>query len=202
MKLAMVAMIAVAGLGSSGCTPDWATDNETPFILEIADITNAQGELPILADVSFPVVNDEALVSINVFRKNNNPDLSTSPVEHVYLKRYEVRYFRTDGHSVEGVDVPHRITGALNSIRLHTPTDTGEIEVEAVITAVRQQAKLEPPLLNLRGGNVSTTGNFLLPGQAIITTVAEITVYARQITTGEPLSATGRFQVTFADFGD
>lgn len=205
-------ILGIVGFAAAmtGCVPDWARENETGLIMEIAGITGfAGGEQGgtegaiLMSDVATggTAFNDDAVVLVNVYRKNPTV-AATSALEHVRLESYEVRYFRTDGHSVEGVDVPHRITGALNSVLFHTPTETGEIEAEAVITVVRQQAKLEPPLLNLRGGSVSSTANFLLPGQAIITTVAEIKVFARQVTTGEPLTATGRMQVTFADFGD
>ena len=205
-------LLGIFGLAASmvGCVPDWARENETGLIMEIAGITTfaggqeggTEGDI-LMSDVvtDGTAFNDDAVLLVNLYRKNPTV-AATSALEHVRLESYQVRYFRTDGHSVEGVDVPHRITGALNSVRFHTPTETGEIEVDAVITVVRQQAKLEPPLLNLRGVSVSPTANFLIPGQAIITTVAEVTVFARQITTGEPLSATGQFQVTFADFGD
>ncbi len=205
-------ILGIVGFAAAmaGCVPDWARNNETGIIMEIAGITGFAGgqnggtEGAILfSDVRTggTAFNDDAVVLVNIYRKNPTVS-STSALEHIRLESYQVRYFRTDGHSVEGVDVPHRITGALNSIRLHTPTDTGEIEAEAVITVVRQQAKLEAPLLNLVGFLPASTRNFLVPGQGIITTVAEITVYARQVTTGEPLSATGTIQVTFADFGD
>ena len=194
----------------TGCVPDWADENETGLLMEIAGISGlaggesggAEGNI-LMSDVvtEGTAFNDDALVVVNIYRKNPTVT-ATSALEHVRLESYQVRYFRTDGQNVEGVDVPHRITGALNSLRFHTPTAEGEIAVDAIITIVRQQAKLEPPLLNLRGGTVSNAGNFLVPGQAIITTVAEITIFARQITTGEALSASGRFQVTFADFGD
>jgi hypothetical protein len=210
MKSLQILGIVGFAAAMTGCVPDWARDNETGIIMEIAGITGfAGGEAGgtegaiLMSDVvtNGTAFNDDAVVLVNIYRKNPTV-AATSALEHVRLESYEVRYFRTDGHSVEGVDVPHRITGALNSVRLHTPTQTGEIEAEAVITVVRQQAKLEPPLINLIGGNRSITGSLLLPGQAIITTVAEITIYAREVTTREPLSATGRFQVTFADFGD
>ena len=205
-------LLGIVGVAASmtGCVPDWARENETGIIMEIASIQGFAGGAEggtasaiLMSDVSTggSAFNDDAVVLVNVYRKNPSVE-STSALEHVRLESYQVRYFRTDGHSVEGIDVPHRITGPLNSVRLHTPTGTGELEAEAIITVVRQQAKLEPPLLNLVGGTRTNAGNFLLPGQAMITTVAEITIYARQVTTGEPLSATGRFQVTFADFGD
>jgi hypothetical protein len=68
---------------------------------------------------------------------------------------------------------------------------------------VRHTAKREPPLINLIDSDLTPViRGVFLTGEGIITTVAEITIYARQVTTGEPLSATGRFQVTFADFVD
>ena len=202
-------MLGIVGLAVSmvGCVPDWARENETGILMEIAGIEGRPGVEGIddgsilMSDVT-PVFNDDALVTVNVYRKN--PTVSaTSPLEHVRLESYQVRFLRSDGHNVEGVDVPHRITGPLTSVRFHPPTDTGEVEAEVVITVVRHQAKVEPPLINLRDFLVSsTTGLPLLSGQGIITTIAEITVYARQVTTGEPLSATGRFQVTFANFAN
>jgi hypothetical protein len=203
-------LLAVAGFAVSmaGCVPDWASENETGLIMEIAGIrgvaggagTGTEGAI-LFSDVS-QWINDDAIVTVNVYRKNPTVT-STSALEHVRLESYEVRYFRTDGHSVEGLDVPHRITGPLNSIRFHTPTETGEIETDAVINIVRHTAKREAPLINLIDSDLFPNGrSLLLTGNGIITTVAEITVYARQVTTGEPLSATGSFQVAFADFVD
>jgi hypothetical protein len=194
--------LAVAA-ASAGCTPDWATSNETPFILEIARIAGPGGATPFLSDVSFPVTNDEAQVTVNVFRKNNTPDMSTSPVEHVYLTRYEVRYFRTDGRDVEGVDVPFRVTGPLGNLRFHTasPGGGGEVEQTINLTLVRQQAKLESPLANLRGGTLTDTGASQLPNAAVLTLIAEVTIFGETVQ-GKGLKATGNVQVTFADFPD
>jgi hypothetical protein len=201
--LKVLGVVALAAV-SFGCVPEWARDNETGIYMEIAGITGFAGgegegtEQDVLrSDVvtDGSVFNDDAVITVNVYRKNPTVE-STSALEHVRLESYQVRYFRSDGHNVEGVDVPHRITGPLNSLRFHTPTGTDELEVDAVITLVRHQAKLEAPLINLRFTSPH------LSGQGLITAVAEITVFARQITTGESLTATGRMQVTFADFAD
>lgn len=194
------ALLSVA-LATPSCVPGWATDNESPFILEIAQITGPNGTTPFLSDVSFPVANDEATVTVNVFRKNNNPNMSVSPVEHLYLERYEVRYLRSDGRDVEGVDVPYRITGPLGNLRFHTASPSEEIEQTISITLVRHQAKLEPPLANLRGGTATDTGAFQLPNGAVLTTIAEITIFGRTLQ-GAALKAVGNVQVTFADFPD
>jgi hypothetical protein len=202
-------ILGIVGFAASmtGCVPDWARENETGILMEVAGIQGApgaQGQTAgdvLFSDVS-QWVNDDAVVTVNVYRKNPQVN-ATSALEHVRLESYQVRYFRSDGHSVEGVDVPHRITGPLPSVRFHTPTSTTEIELETTINVVRHTAKREPPLINLIDTDLFPNGrSTFLTGVGIITTVAEITVFARQITTGEPLSATGRFQVTFADFAD
>jgi hypothetical protein len=186
MKLGMV--IGLGALALAGCTPSFITDNSSSMVLEISGINDGAAiQSDVLTDGI--VVNDDAEVSVNLFRKNPSVT-STSALEHVYLESYDVRYFRTDGKDIEGVDVPYRISGPLGNVRFHTPTSTGENELTVPITIVRQAAKLEPPLRNLRAGG----------GQLIITAIAEISVYARQID-GETLKATGRVQVTFADFG-
>jgi hypothetical protein len=206
-------ILGIVGFAATmtGCVPDWAQENETGLLMTIANITATAGAAggggagePILRSDVDPDFNDDAIVTVSLFRKNPTVAVAT-PLEDVQLQSYEVRYFRTDGHSVEGLDVPHRITGPLNSVLVHAPTGTGESEADAVITIVRHQAKHEPPLSNLigiLGNSVGGEGSLIVPGQGLITTVAEITVYARQVTTGEALRATGRLQVTFGDFAD
>lgn len=190
----VLALLVVAGLPLFGCTPDFITNNSASVFMEIASIEAASGSSvggEIRSDVvsdEGSVFNDDANVTVNIFRKNPSVS-STSPLEHTYMDSYEVRYTRVDGHNVEGVDVPFHITGPLGNARVHTPTDTGELEIELPITIVRHAAKLEPPLRNLRKGG----------GLDLITTVAEVTIYGRQIN-GQALKATGRVQVTFSDF--
>ena len=199
MKIRHMAVVGALALVSGACVPDWAKNNDAPYILEIASITNADGTTPIRSDVSFPVVNDNAQVTVNIFRKNNNPDLSTSAVEHAYLKRYEVRYHRTDGRETEGVDVPHRISGALGNLRFHTPGAGGETELTVIIPIVRQSAKIEPPLKNLQGGVLGDTDLGVLPQGAVLTLIAEITIHGETVQ-GRAMEAKGFVDVIFADF--
>jgi hypothetical protein len=206
MKRAAAFMVAAAmALSSGGCVPEWAQQNSSPYIMEIASITNADGALPITSDVNNAETggfeNDNAIVTVNLFRKNNNADLATTAVEHVYLERYEVRYFRTDGHNTEGQDVPYRVTGPMGNLRFHTVAAGEEVEAEAIITIVRHQAKLEPPLRNLRIPRAGDSGSVLVPQQAIFTAIAEITIHGRTVQ-GDALQAVGRVPVTFGDFAD
>ncbi len=174
----------------TGCVPDWARENETNLLMAITDI----GE--IRSDVS-SFTNDVGDVSIMIYRKNPTVGAST-PLEDVRLERYEVRFLRSDGANVEGLDVPVRHSGPLNEI-LHAPSDIAEATVTVQIPIVREQAKREPPLRNLIGV-FTDQPNGPLTGAGVITTIAEITVHARQITTGEGLTASARTRVVFADF--
>lgn len=193
------AVTGVVGLSSGGCVPEWAQQNSSPYILEISNIS----PLHVFSDVQVgagTIANDDVQVSINAFRKNNNTDLNTSPVQHMYLERYEVRYFRTDGRNQEGIDVPYRITGPLGNVRFHTITQS-ELEITLPITIVRHQAKLEPPLRNLRFVAGTDTGTEQDGGAVVMTTIAEITVHARTVQ-GDALVAKGNVQVSFSNFAD
>ena len=197
------AAVLLAATSFAGCTPEWATQNAAPFILEIGGIN---GGATLNSDVGFPITNDDVVVEVNFLRKNNNPGLNTSPVEHVYLESYEVRYFRTDGRNQEGVDVPFRFTGALGNVRLHVPEPGGETAATVSLTVVRHQAKTEPPLRNLQldpasplSPNGTGTAGPAFPGSVILTNVAEITIYGRTLQ-GHAMQAKGRVNLTFADF--
>jgi len=204
-SLKILGVVAFAA-SMTGCVPDWARENETGLLMVIAGITGSPGSTGqeegdiLFSDVS-QWINDDAIITVNLFRKNPTV-ATTTPLEDVRLESYQVRYFRTDGHSVEGVDVPHRITGPLNSVLLRAPDTTGEETAEVVINVVRHTAKREAPLINMIGLLPVISGSVIVPGQGLMTTVAEITIYGRQVTSGDPLSATGRFQVAFADFAD
>jgi hypothetical protein len=202
MKLkASVALLAA--VVAAGCTPDWARQNDSPFVMRVAEIVGTpggEGEAGAIlhSDICCAIFNDSATVTVELFRKNVN--LTSSPIEDVTLTRYEVVYTRTDGHNIEGVDVPYRITGPL-SVRMHSPTTIGETTAEVIIDVVRHQAKLEPPLVNLRNNaNPQLTAGPQSGGEVIITTIAHITVFG-ETTNGRSLSASGDLQVTFADFG-
>ena len=153
-----------------------------PVLLKIARITTDTGSDVFLSDVGIPITNDNATIVVNVFRKNNQVSLGVSPVEHLYLERYDVRYIRSDGRNQEGVDVPYRISGPLGNVRFHTagPGGDGEQEAEVSIILVRHQAKAEPPLRNLQGqllngGVVGDSGLPIFPGAGVLTVIAEVT---------------------------
>ena len=61
----------------------------------------------------------------------------------ILVKSYRIYFTRDDGHNTEGLHIPYEITGQLGRI-----IDVNASETIA-ITAIRHQAKLEPPLVDL-----------------------------------------------------
>lgn len=107
-----------------------------------------------------------------------------SSANFITVNRYRVNYIRTDGRNTPGVDVPYGFDSAI------TATVTADV-ITAGLTLVRIQAKQEAPLMPLvaRGGALA------------ISTIAEVTFYGTD-QSGREVSATGRIDVTFADWGD
>jgi hypothetical protein len=102
-------------------------------------------------------------------------------VNAITLTQYHVKFTRSDGRNVQGVDVPYEFDGGLGI------TVSGSASVP--FTLVRNQAKLEAPLRAL-------TQNF-----QVISTIAEVTIYGHD-QNGREVTVTGRIDVAFANFGD
>ena len=192
-------LVAVAtGLGSYGCTPDWATQDNSPVRLFIVTIN---GGAPLRSDVwdeaTATVASD--IVTVSLANRAKNPAVPTPNIpDALFVERYEIKYIRSDGRGVEGVDVPFAISGAV-TFGLDV-ADAGTIDLP--IEAVRAQAKLESPLRNLRRtpNSIGTENPDPFGGGALVLTVfAEITVHART-PAGQVTQATGRFQIDFADY--
>jgi hypothetical protein len=193
MRLGLAAAVAL-GLGLAGCSPSYVTGNSSVVNLIVAainggshmdsdvrdgsDTTTGPGGTP-----SLFICPDVVKVDVAVRNKNPNGPVPAVP-SAVMLTSYEVRYFRTDGRGTEGLDVPYRITGNLSLTIDVASTGTSSVSLEVV----RRQAKLEPPL--------STIGQ-----TAVLTAMAQVTLYGRTVS-GDSVSATGTFQIDFADFGD
>jgi hypothetical protein len=194
----LLCLLMAAALVSFACTADFATQSEADVILTITKIIgNPGGGLEdgdfLLSDVT-PIFNDNATLDFLSIPKNAN-DVVIGNFNDVFLERYEVRFFRTDGHNTEGVDVPYRFTGAMATmVPVNLPTS-------AAVIVVRHSAKEEPPLRNLAFLPQVNVNNGVGGGEGIIHAIAEITVHGRTIS-GRAVTATGRLSVTFADFAD
>ena len=183
-KLGGLGALALAAL-VTGCAPDYVTDSAASVNLIIASINGgAQLDSDVRngAESTF-VCEDEVEVAVAVRNKNPNGPVPGVP-SAVLLKSYEVRYFRTDGRGTEGVDVPYRITGNLAFAVDVAVSGTSNFPLEVV----RRQAKVEPPLSSINQA-------------ALLTVMAEVTLYGETVS-GQKVSATGRMQIDFADYGD
>jgi hypothetical protein len=179
--LAVMMALALTACG----TADYVTDSQASVLLIIASINEgAQLDSDVRnGEFSTFVCEDEVPVEVAV--RNKNPNAPTPRIPGaVLLNRYNVHYFRSDGHNVEGVDVPYQISGTLSAALDVATSGTNEIPIEVV----RRQAKLEPPLTNI----------FQV---ALLTVQAEITLYGETVA-GDKVSASGLLQIDFADYGD
>ncbi|HXK08041.1 MAG TPA: hypothetical protein VMT70_00210 [Vicinamibacteria bacterium] len=191
-RLGGVAALAVL-VGLSGCSPQYATDNSASVNLIIASINNgAKLDSDVLngtgtgtngqPDTTF-ICPDSVPVAVAVRNKNPNAPAPNVP-SAVVIQSYEVRYVRTDGRAVEGVDVPYRITGQMSfSVDVAT-SGTSSFPLEVV----RRQAKVEPPL-----SSIFQT--------AVLTVIAQVTLYGQTVS-GDRVTATGALQIDFGDFFD
>jgi hypothetical protein len=82
------------------------------------------------------------------------------------------------------VDVPYRITGNVTFAVDVANSGTSVLPLEVV----RRQAKVEPPLSSIYQATV-------------LTAMAEVTLYGETIV-GDRVTASGRLQIDFADYGD
>jgi hypothetical protein len=182
-----ITMVAALALSVGACTADYVQENNAAVLFRVADVNLGAA---LRSDVS-NVAADSAPVTLAVRNKNPNAGVPVPSVQSaVFVERYEIRYYRSDGRNVEGVDVPYKISGNLTTV-VDVATSGG---VGVTLEVVRAQAKLEPPLRNLR----SVSGDF--GGSALILTCfAEITVHGRT-TAGQAVQADGRLQIDFADW--
>jgi hypothetical protein len=176
----------------SGCSAGYATANNSTVLLIIASIN---GGSPLSSDVftKGSVVANNVELAIAVRFKNPNIETVPQIPSAVIIERYEVKYRRSDGRGVEGQDVPYSISGNINAGYDVKTSGTDPLTIEVV----RAQAKLEPPLRNLRGILPGTT----LGGAYIVTMFADITLHGRTIS-GQAVTATGSLQIDFADSGE
>jgi hypothetical protein len=130
------------------------------------------------------IFNDPGRVTFKLGLKDPGP--SSSPVtptqnNWITVTQYHVQYVRSDGHNIEGVDVPYAFDGGLAA--------TVSADTTVGFTLVRNQAKMEAPL-----GALATN-------PIVLSTIARVTFYGHD-QTGREVSATGNIDVTFANFGD
>ena len=182
----VIAVLVLGGLGLYGCSADYADEGTATRVLLITAVNggNVLDSDPRQATLTESTICPD-VVPVRVENHPKNPAAPTAGFrDDIVIERYEIRYFRSDGRGVEGVDVPFRISGNLAFEVVGGEATTFNLEV------VRRQAKIEPPIDQLVNGG----------GAFIVTMFAEITLHARTTTGQATNAATARLQIDFADF--
>lgn len=130
------------------------------------------------------VLEDNGRVVLRLALKDITSPTGPTTNNQITISRYRVEFRRTDGRNTPGVDVPHAFDGAIGV----TVTDQ---QTQAVFSLVRAQAKLEAPLMTLRGQG----------GALVISTIADVTFFGKD-QTGRDVTVTGSISVNFADWAD
>lgn len=186
-------LIAVALLSSCG---QQVREGQTSSYLVLTSLEGASGAKPdsLSSVVSSDVItvvkgvpttfSDPGSATFQLALKD--PGSSTSPNaptpnNYITLTQYHVQYKRSDGHNIEGVDVPYAFDGALTATVSNTTT--------VAFTLVRNQAKDEAPLKALAFNPI------------VLTTIAQVTFYGHD-QTGRQVSVSGNIEISFANYGD
>jgi hypothetical protein len=199
-RISAPALVSILLL-TAGCITKTATedDNSSNTIITVVSMTaGAAGATSTSGDDLFSdvcdngtttgcvAINDNAVVEMVGQVKDQTQPFSTS--NDVIFTRYRVTFVRADGRNVAGVDVPYPFDGAAN----FTVSADGTSSSRALVV-VRQQAKLEPPLRELRFDGAR------IGGALVLSTIAQIDFYGQDVA-GRPVKVTAYLNVTFGDF--
>jgi hypothetical protein len=181
-------LVVVSLIAASSACGEFTREGRSPVVLVVDSlfVNDDQGTLNSDVLTKGSTLNDMAEVEMRVILKDPGaPGVTVNPtlLNAVTITRYRVEYRRTDGRSVQGVDVPYAFDSAMT---ITVPSDgTGTTTFQLV----RHSAKEESPLRAL-------SSNF-----DIISTIAYVTFYGRD-QAGNDISATASIGIDFADFAD
>jgi len=153
-------------------------DNEVNFLQsDVVSVDTDTGALYITADSAKATLTAKSL--------EPEPALGTSTYSNILVTSYSVTYTRSDGKNREGIDVPYSFSGSISALV--------EIDASAEVSfiIVRESAKLEPPLINLRDGR----------GEGPLTIQAKIDFYGHDVANHQ-VKATGYLTIFFANYID
>jgi len=178
--------VSVAALLALTSCSDAIRTGQSPSYLILQSLSGGpQGTGVVQSDVisdTGSVLQDSGSATLQVSLKDPQGSTPTD-VNAITITQYHVEYTRTDGHNVQGVDVPFAFdSGVTQTI---PAGGTGTVP----FTLVRVQAKLEAPLKALVKGG----------GQNVISTIAHVTFYG-QDQNGRAVTVTGNIGVDFADW--
>jgi hypothetical protein len=177
--------VLFCALVATGCGN---TDGRSPTQLVLNSITGAEdsggGGTTLISDprVNGSMFADRAIATFSlIMRDQANPQ--PSDLSQVTITRYHVSYRRSDGQSIQGVDVPFAFDSAF------TVTVAAGGTAKALFDIVRVTAKDEAPLRAL-----TVNGD-------VIHAFADVTFYGQDLS-GNDVSVSGTVGITFANFVD
>ena len=153
-----VVALAALSLGSISCG-DVARSGRAPVYLTVELLQARAGSFTsgalsniLQSDVltNSTIFADGGLVTLGASLKDITSPTGPTTNNAVTIKRYRVRYRRTDGRNTQGVDVPWGFDGAITG----TLAAGGSLGLQFEL--VRHVAKEETPLIQLRGSPVGT----------------------------------------------
>jgi hypothetical protein len=192
VRLAALPVLVTGILAASGCSTAVRNGEGSSFLT----ITTLQGTAGTSGSPSAVLNSDVLNVDATTGRQSIASDggqvafqlqmkdvsgPAPSPNNAITITQYHVEYVRSDGHNVQGVDVPFAFDGSV-TITISDSGSTG-------FTLVRLQAKQEAPLAALAFGG----------GAKTISTIAKVTFFGHD-QTGRGVSVTGSIEVNFSDF--
>ena len=187
-------MLTLALAATSACGQMTSTGRSSSYLL-IDSLQAASGAKPdsfsttLQADVLTKggIYEDPGKITLRIALKDSGTGLlpnTPTATNRVTVTRYHVSFRRSDGRNTQGVDVPYAFDGGATGTFDSAGGSLGFV-------MVRAQAKLESPLLELRGGG----------GSLVISTLADVTFYG-QDQNGNQVAVTGTISVNFADWAD
>ena len=166
MRAATLLFVAgTAGL-VSGCSETVRTGQASSYLVlqRLEGASGAESGSPfqsvLRSDVQTKgtIFEDNGRVALSIAMKDVTNPTGPSANNAITLNRYRVEYRRTDGRNTPGEDVPYAFDGAMG-------VTVSDQSTSVIFTLVRAQAKLEKPLVTLKGNN----------GALVISTIADVT---------------------------
>jgi hypothetical protein len=142
---------------------------------------------PVRSDVvtdNGSVFNDPGSAVLRNIRKDVTDITLPTTNNDVTIHRVHVSYRRSDGKNTPGVDVPY---GFDNAVAVTIKSQSGSNVGTITFDLVRQDAKLEAPLLDLRTKPI------------VLTVIADVTFYGTDAV-GNEIAVSGSVTINFANF--
>src|SRR5690606_1096440 len=147
--LGVAALVAIAG---AGCSETVRTGQSSAYLIVdrldgssgVSDSEPFTGVLRSDVQTKGSVFEDNGRITLRLALKDVTRATGPTTNNQITITRYRVDFRRTDGRNSPGVDVPYGFEGAISATVTEQAT-------QAVFSLVRVQAKLEPPLITLRG---------------------------------------------------